>query len=356
MGSSPEPDAPPAAFLIVDSDGRTASRLSEAFARHRRHTLRWVRSPPEARDVLATEAVDLVFVASPGPGGPLPLVDDRGGVGLVVLCSDVEGPEAQAARRAGSLDVLSDDPAVIDALPYLAETLLRAWRQAQRMRDVEDQLRHADRLAGVGRIAATVAHEIATPLNVARMHAQLLGLSDGAADDVSGGDRRDHGAGGSGRWPDAPDARLRPAQSQASNRSSSCAGSWSARSRCSRPRPARRWSTSRSRPSRRSGSRGTKSSCSRSCSTSPPTRCPRCPTAAGCAWWWRRARGEARVALSDTGRGVAPGLLSEVFRPFFTTKPAGRGDGARVGGRADDRDGPRRHRRGRVDVGRRDVR
>ena len=33
------------------------------------------------------------------------------------------------------------------------------------------------------------------------------------------------------------------------------------------------------------------------------------------------------VAVTDTGKGIAPNLLEKVFQPFFTTKPAGRGSG-----------------------------
>lgn len=33
------------------------------------------------------------------------------------------------------------------------------------------------------------------------------------------------------------------------------------------------------------------------------------------------------VAVTDTGKGIAPDLLEKVFQPFFTTKPAGRGSG-----------------------------
>ncbi|HSU39366.1 MAG TPA: ATP-binding protein, partial [Polyangiaceae bacterium] len=38
-------------------------------------------------------------------------------------------------------------------------------------------------------------------------------------------------------------------------------------------------------------------------------------------------RGEAVLAVRDTGPGIAPALLPQVFEPFFTTKPAGKGTG-----------------------------
>ncbi len=34
-----------------------------------------------------------------------------------------------------------------------------------------------------------------------------------------------------------------------------------------------------------------------------------------------------RIAVSDTGHGIAPEVIDRIFEPFFTTKPAGRGTG-----------------------------
>lgn len=42
----------------------------------------------------------------------------------------------------------------------------------------DDRQRHADRLSTVGRVAASVAHELGTPLSVVRLHAQLLATGE----------------------------------------------------------------------------------------------------------------------------------------------------------------------------------
>jgi len=39
---------------------------------------------------------------------------------------------------------------------------------------------------------------------------------------------------------------------------------------------------------------------------------------------WARADGESWVSISDTGQGIAPGDLNNIFDPFYTTAPVGR--------------------------------
>jgi signal transduction histidine kinase len=56
--------------------------------------------------------------------------------------------------------------------------------------------------------------------------------------------------------------------------------------------------------------------------------------------------GEVEIAVTDTGRGIAPELLDRIFDPFFTTKPVGEGTGL---GLSISHEIVRRHG-GRIDV------
>jgi signal transduction histidine kinase len=56
----------------------------------------------------------------------------------------------------------------------LAEQRLAAERQAEERLALERELRHSERLASVGRLAAGVAHEMGAPLNVIKGRVEML--------------------------------------------------------------------------------------------------------------------------------------------------------------------------------------
>lgn len=93
---------------------------------------------------------------------------------LVVLTASPDERTAVEAIKAGALDYLPLDEATLAALPLIVRAVRREFLLARRAEIAEDRLRHANRLIGTGRLAAVTAHEVGTPLNVARMQAQIL--------------------------------------------------------------------------------------------------------------------------------------------------------------------------------------
>jgi two-component system NtrC family sensor kinase len=98
------------------------------------------------------------------------LVDFAGEMGAGRLGQRVDvGGHDEITRLGSSLGVMSD-------------ALAQARRDAERLNDERltmlEHLRHADRLASLGRLAGSVAHELGTPLNVVMGHANRI--SEGA--------------------------------------------------------------------------------------------------------------------------------------------------------------------------------
>ncbi len=130
-----------------------------------------------AAAIMSSEPLTVVLGALELADGQLTdLVSINAEVPLVVLVVPGDEGSGVEAVSAGALDWASLTDATLQSLPDIALGAAREWREFGLRRAAEAQLRHADRLAMVGRVAAGVFHEIGTPLNVVRMRAQLLAL------------------------------------------------------------------------------------------------------------------------------------------------------------------------------------
>jgi signal transduction histidine kinase len=92
---------------------------------------------------------------------------------------DLSGPVEMPRRdELGELSV-----AMNEMCSHLADSRERLRQEQQKRIETLEQLRHADRLRTVGRLAAGVAHELGTPLNTIAMRATML-LQDATASET----------------------------------------------------------------------------------------------------------------------------------------------------------------------------
>ncbi len=106
---------------------------------------------------------------------------------LLVMASEVGNGNFEArsslTRRSGiEFSQLSD--ALNSMAARLAEIERARDRETKIRMDTESQLRHAERLTTMGKLASGVAHEIGTPLNVITGHADMIRRGQVAGDDV----------------------------------------------------------------------------------------------------------------------------------------------------------------------------
>ena len=220
----------------------------------------------------------------------------------------------------------------LSRLPAAGRRLIRATTtDVSELKQLQERIRHADRLAAAGALAAGVAHEIGNPLMALSMAAQSLERR--AGDEYTQGKLaliREH----SERISRIVRQMSELARPQ-SRRKERCAMNEIARRAVemvrydTRARGAEvRYELTVPLPS----VHGVEDELGQVCinlalnafdamAENPPGRPRRLTirsTATGAA---------VRVAFADTGPGVAPGAREKLFEPFFTTKEAGRGSG-----------------------------
>lgn len=78
----------------------------------------------------------------------------------------------EKARRTGRGDF--DGPVVLTQRDELADLAREMNTMSSRLAVTLDQLRHADRLATVGKLASGIAHELGSPLNVVNVRASMI--------------------------------------------------------------------------------------------------------------------------------------------------------------------------------------
>jgi signal transduction histidine kinase len=235
-----------------------------------------------------------------------------------------EGLNGLLERMGGFNETLRSEVARATEELRASNEALRAT--AQRLFDARRELAQSQRLALAGQMAASVAHQVGTPLNVISGYVQLLKAGQDAGSPTPRGCSRSR------------------SRSRASPRSCSP---------CSTARGGRRSACARSR--RASSSPGSRSSCAPRSWVTGSSSCSRSPRPAARRRGSRAARagalepGEQRgrrdafgrtaeaggatprlgvtLVVADSGDGILAEDLPRVFDPLYTTKPPGKGTG-----------------------------
>lgn len=189
-------------ILLVEDEIAHAELVRRAFASHAtRVDLTVAHTLQEARAYLAATSPDLIITDLRLPDGNgvklLPEEKESSSYPVMVMTSHGDEQVAVEAMRAGALDYIVKTDTTLADMPRIAERTLREWghivqrrraeeavlearetlfQQQQREKEhVEEELKKAKRklirqtrLATIGQVAASIAHELRNPLGAVR--------------------------------------------------------------------------------------------------------------------------------------------------------------------------------------------
>ncbi len=169
-------------YLPVEVDGKSlglleATRPATELQRNKLNTVYrnlWVAGGTAILAILLVGVVGVRMV-----GRPIEQLVEKT---RRVAKGDLSGPVHLKSR-----DELSElAESINDMCAQLAESQQRVKEETKARIKAMDQLRHSDRLRTVGRLAAGVAHELGTPLNVVSGRAGLIASGKLSDDDIAG--------------------------------------------------------------------------------------------------------------------------------------------------------------------------
>jgi signal transduction histidine kinase len=169
--------------VSVDSERAGALELAEGLEQEREYLRETIGdSIAEAAVLLVASSVIVSALGFLFIGRPMHLLVAKA---RRVGAGDLSGPLALPQR-----DELGELATEINTM---CDRLAEAWRKVSaetvaRLAAVE-QLRHADRLTTVGKLASGIAHELGTPLNVISGRAQLIATKDEVPEETRAGAR-----------------------------------------------------------------------------------------------------------------------------------------------------------------------
>ncbi len=245
--------------------------------------------------------------------------------------------EFDADVRVGGGDEFRALAGSINAMSHsLAEARDRVRRETEQKLTALEQLRHADRMATVGQLAAGIAHELGTPLNVAWSLAAAIGSGEIVGDEiaVAANTIRDQSQQMTTIIRQLLDfARPRPPEKEVVDLTEVAARTVQlVETVAQKRRVALAIATTGEAPANVDPSQiqqvltnlvvnGVQACAPNGCVTVAIGADVPAPADAPAGSRWHR------IDVRDTGAGIAPALLPRLFEPFFTTKGVGEGTG-----------------------------